>query len=350
MESRKRDAWLDCLRAVAVLLVLGRHVETPEGASALMAAWHCGGWVGVDLFFVLSGFLVSGLLFREYQKRRDVSLPRFLIRRGLRIYPAFYTLLACTWLLARMLPFPKTSWSAYLFEMLFVQNYFRAVWNHTWSLAVEEHFYLTLPLLMLWLLRARRGEADPFGRLVPITVAVVVGLTTVRCIQGWWLPFNHRWHMFVSHLRADSLLVGVLLAYVYHFHRAGFERVVAGRGRLLLALGTACFVPAFIFELETTWFIYTIGLTLFALGGVLVIAAGVGASVSLPARLLAPMGSDSYSIYLWHMPVLFWGVPLCEDMLGFSAGPGADRHVYCGLRPGRHRHGARHGNADLTIA
>jgi peptidoglycan/LPS O-acetylase OafA/YrhL len=99
---------LDILRAIAVLLVLGRH----EHANAL---WRRCGWVGVDLFFVLSGFLISGLLFSEYKKRGRLDLPRFYIRRGLKIYPSFYVLILATFLVSmhfgRMNGFRKSSFS-----------------------------------------------------------------------------------------------------------------------------------------------------------------------------------------------------------------------------------------------
>src|SRR5438876_4889931 len=96
-----RVVQLDALRAIAVLLVLGHHMPAcPRDLNYPLALfteqWKQCGWAGVDLFFVLSGFLVSGLLFREYQKYGTIKLPRFLARRGLKIYPAFYVLLLTT--------------------------------------------------------------------------------------------------------------------------------------------------------------------------------------------------------------------------------------------------------------
>ena len=93
-----RSVTIDVLRAAACLLVLGRHcVALTMFQSApfrqLGNVWKTGGWVGVDLFFVLSGFLVSGLLFREYQRYGRIVAGRFLIRRGLKIYPGYYALL-----------------------------------------------------------------------------------------------------------------------------------------------------------------------------------------------------------------------------------------------------------------
>src|SRR5712691_7279144 len=92
---------IDILRAIAVLLVLGRHMIPPPASAGwifnrLARVWACGGWVGVDLFFVLSGFLVSGLLFREHEKFGRISVKHFVIRRGLQIYPAFWLLIAVT--------------------------------------------------------------------------------------------------------------------------------------------------------------------------------------------------------------------------------------------------------------
>jgi peptidoglycan/LPS O-acetylase OafA/YrhL len=315
MERPKRDIWLDCLRAVAVLLVLGRHMQFPETAPALLATWYRGGWSGVDLFFVLSGFLVSGLLFREFRERGTLSVKRFLIRRSLRIYPAFYTLLLGTWLLSLVLPFPRTGVAAYLAEICFIQNYHHGVWPHTWSLAVEEHFYLGMPLVLVCLLRT--GGADPFRRLVGLVPAVLIAVLLVRTVHAWYYPFQSRTHMFATHLRADALWAGVLLAYFYHFHRATFDRVVGGRRLLLLILGVACFVPTFSFPLRT-WFNHTIALSLNTMGGVLLVSAGIGCGLPAPARLLAAVGSESYSIYLWHFLVLFWAVPWCERLLGLE--------------------------------
>src|SRR3974390_1422877 len=81
--SGSRSMGLDALRAVAILLVLGRHANLSE-------VWSRIGWCGVDLFFVLSGFLISGLLFQEYKKRKSIDFMRFFILRGLKIYPSFY--------------------------------------------------------------------------------------------------------------------------------------------------------------------------------------------------------------------------------------------------------------------
>ncbi len=141
---------IDFLRTVAIGLVLIRHFKV-QGLGYQI------GWIGVDLFFVLSGFLVSTTLFREYKKTTTVNGKRFLIRRGFKIYPGFYLLIAVTvlgdWLATTFFSglhstvTPERIWG----ELLFVQNYVGGQWGHTWSLAVEEHFYIFL-MLGIWLL------------------------------------------------------------------------------------------------------------------------------------------------------------------------------------------------------
>jgi len=110
MHPTERLVGLDILRAIAIGLVLGHHMgRPPADPSVLMrviAGWQRGGWIGVDLFFVLSGFLISGLLFREYDRHGQIKLSRFLARRGLRIYPPFYAFLAITVLLQIVLDAP----------------------------------------------------------------------------------------------------------------------------------------------------------------------------------------------------------------------------------------------------
>ena len=338
MDGQKRDGWLDALRGIAVLLVLGRHLDlaAPGGELPwLLAIWQRGGWVGVDLFFVLSGFLITGLLFREHQRLGSVDVVRFWVRRGLRIYPAFYLLVLVTWLAYRYYRVPRTSGDALLAEVLFVQNYFGGMWSHTWSLAVEEHFYLALPILLWGTLLSvpyktgtlRSLSHRPFRLLVPIALLVFIGVPILRCVNAWDVPYRHATNLFPTHLRADALMAGVLLAYVFHYHRRSLERLVANRRWTLTILGACCFLPAFVFELETTWWLSTLGLSLFAFGAVLLIVAGRDV---VALRMLGPIGRRSYSIYLWHVPMLVWGLPLCELLLGMQLESSVRILVYLG--------------------
>src|SRR3989338_4897751 len=121
----RRLAELDVLRGIAVLLVLGRHiVQVPAGGIGLflMDVWQNCGWIGVDLFFVLSGFLVSGLLFSEYKLHGSIELSRFFIRRGLKIYPAYYLmgLASVVYFITFGFRVPPMN---VISEALFIQNY-----------------------------------------------------------------------------------------------------------------------------------------------------------------------------------------------------------------------------------
>ena len=147
-----RNQNLDLLRTVAVTMVIIGHLPDAPRESFQLVRWVADwfrryGSLGVDLFFVLSGFLVSGLLFREYLAKGRADVRRFLIRRGFKIYPAFYVYAVLTVVL-RIRMGDSLTLRQVLSELLFVQNYGAHVWSHTWSLAVEEHFYLLLAALI----------------------------------------------------------------------------------------------------------------------------------------------------------------------------------------------------------
>jgi peptidoglycan/LPS O-acetylase OafA/YrhL len=297
-----RNPAIDVLRALAVLLVLGRHAHWPTGSSGEI--WQCGGWIGVDLFFVLSGFLVSGLLFRELAATGDIDWRRFFIRRGFKIYPAFYCLLAFTLVFNALTGAAPFTWRQTLSESLFVQNYGQPLWGHTWSLAVEEHFYLLLPGLILVCNKWRMASLP---RLILVLSLVILALR----IMTARVEYAPQLHLFPTHLRLDSLLFGVLLSYYYHRDPARFSSF-ARRYRLgLLAGATALALPPFIWPLESTPLLYTVGLTgLYLAGGAfLSVVVSCGWPSWLLRDRLAWVGSYSYSIYLWHAAVLEWIFP-----------------------------------------
>lgn len=307
-----RNVALDVLRACAVLLVIGRHMTVcPETTSRVLhrvtAVWHIGGWVGVDLFFVLSGFLVSGLLFREKLAFGTLSVKRFLIRRGFKIYPSFWLLILVTVLVNSVFGYPTPA-RRLASELLFVQSYVSALWGHTWTLAVEEHFYLFLCLVLAWL-GGGKNAASRFRRLPGIFAVIAIG-----CLLSRWAvaqnPPHGFWHAFAqSHARIDSLMFGTLLSYWYHFgnplpvlERRPVRFGLVGGGILLIA-------PAFVFSLDDQdWRMVVFGLPVFALGaGALILGSLHSRTLARrPFQKLARVGFYSYSIYLWHMPVHTW--------------------------------------------
>jgi len=278
-----RNQSLDVLRAVAMLLVLGRHAHWPSD-HWLCAAWNRGGWIGVDLFFVLSGFLISGLLFADRQKHGSIDWRRFYIRRALKIYPGF-------WLLILFAAFTYDCNGIQIAgELLFVQNYAANVFASTWSLAVEEHFYLILP----WLLMAL-----PSDRLPRVALLVGILLPLARLVNV--APFHAMTHIFPTHLRFDSLFFGVLLCHWYRTWPA-YKTFCSKHALLLYLAGVGLCLPAFVWPIETRA-IHTIGFTSFYLGSGAILSAAV--CRGLPnLRILASLGRYSYSIYLWQTVVL----------------------------------------------
>jgi peptidoglycan/LPS O-acetylase OafA/YrhL len=303
-----RSQVIDILRAVAVLLVLGAHMRPcPESTSMAVhqftTIWNRGGWVGVDLFFVLSGFLVSGLLFAEHARFGTVSPLRFLARRGFKIYPAFGVMIALT-VVERTWHHQPPAMKQIAAELLFFQNYSPGLWIHTWSLAVEEHFYLLLALLFFVLSGKNRLRSLPG---IFAFVAIVCLLLRLGASGNYALGINH----FPSHLRIDSLFFGVLLAYWNHRWPVEFK-AFARRFRLVLLFGGALLLaPAFLFEVKSHDFIYTFGFVLFYLGGGAILLGLLAFEIpdNRLTRAFAFAGSRSYSIYLWHVPVLAWLVP-----------------------------------------
>ena len=307
---------LDILRAVAVLLVIGRHFD-------IVRWWTMAGWTGVNLFFVLSGFLISGLLFSEYRKYGHIQVGRFLVRRGFKIYPSFYLLMCSTVAIFVLYhPHGPAPWRRFIGEFLFVQNYYDKFWSHTWSLAVEEHFYLALPVLLLLLARASKNRTDPFRSLPAISLTVAIAVLAARMWVCWPSPALLETIPLETHYQIDSLLFGVLISYFFHFRQDSLLKFSA-RNRPLLALVSLGFVaPCLYLDLLNSYFIQTAGHTLLYLGYggiVLLVVTPAESSVGAPWKLLAAAGAGlayigrySYSIYLWHIPVNTWGLDFLE--------------------------------------
>jgi peptidoglycan/LPS O-acetylase OafA/YrhL len=284
---------LDALRAIAVLLVLGHHLS-------INGLWFRVGWSGVDLFFVLSGFLISGLLFREFQATGGFRVGRFLTRRGLKIYPVYFLLLAGTAVyLAAGGRNVETVPGGLLFDAVFIQNYIEGTWGHLWSLAVEEHFYILLPAVLWALIRLRGRDAI---RAVPFICAVPLVLCLAFRLIDYFLgrPLTLA---RATHLRMDSLAFGVLISYACHFAPGVIERLTARRGILL----GASLVLASVAALGKAHpFTYTVGYSLLYLGygGLLIYCLRCVDPARRWVRMLAGLGRYSYTIYLFHPAVL----------------------------------------------
>jgi peptidoglycan/LPS O-acetylase OafA/YrhL len=302
-----RNIALDVIRAVAILLVLCSHLpkipaDSPFVLRQIADFLRIFGHTGVDLFFVLSGMLVSGLLFKEYNLKGRVNIARFLVRRGLKLYPAFYFFLLVS-VLIRVRLGGEIGIRNIIAEVLFVQNYFEGVWSHTWSLAVEEHFYLLLAIgimVLAWSHRPRPFDVVP---LVYVVLMFVVFYLRFRLFTHY--PFTFRTHRCPTHLQIDSLMFGVVLSYAIHFWRATIE---AMNRQKLLVVTVSSGILLVTLLLSGVW-AFTLGHVLLyvGFGGFVLLAASGNWTLSKVLTGLGYVGAHSYSIYLWHTVVLVLG-------------------------------------------
>ena len=294
--TTQRNQPLDALRCIAVLLVVGFHLP-------YYRIWGTLGWIGVDLFFVLSGFLISGLLFQEYKKTGAIRLRRFLIRRGLKIYPAFYLLIGLAIVQSFLNHSASLRHQAFI-SAVFLQGYYQgpihAMLSHTWSIAVEEHFYLFLPLLLILLITIRRSR----DRFVPIPA--LFGFLFVICFLFRWFTLPSLIPASMTHMRMDSLFAGVNLGYLYHYRRDLFDRMA---GHYALAIAFLCCAPAAFIPQREHW-MQTFGLSGLLLGFSFLVAWAVARTPKSKisraiTKAAAKIGYYSYSIYLWHTLIVY---------------------------------------------
>src|SRR3954469_24269273 len=199
---------LDVVRGLAIVLALGWHFSRERSGNAVLDAltWpgHSFGWAGVDLFFVLSGFLLGRLVLTEQARTGRFDGRGFTAGRVLKLWPGLSGFLG-----VQALAGPEP-WTSYLWQnALHLQNYAGTSLTHLWSLAVEEHFYLLLALLFPLLARRRRS----LRLLAGVLVAVLVGCLALR-ITGRLAGVGDTGLQWRTHFRVDSLAAGLLLAVV----------------------------------------------------------------------------------------------------------------------------------------
>jgi peptidoglycan/LPS O-acetylase OafA/YrhL len=303
--SNARVLQLDILRGVAILLVLCCHSPSAfrreSGRLRIVDLFmHNFGWTGVDLFFVLSGFLIGGLLFNEIKRYGALDVPRFLMRRMLRIWPAYYCLLVV--IIVRLM-FEHgesfgTAWSKTWPAFVHIQNFIEVPRPQLWSLAIEEHFYLAMPLFLWFLTRKTKSGGVS---LMPWACAFM----SVVCLA--LRSFLLLVYDIETRMAMDALFFGVNLAYLKAYQPALLERFAERPWR---AVAAACvlFLPA---ALNAGKLRLTIGLTFVYLGYAAILVVFTHArpgkwSEWRLTRLIAYIGTHSYSIYLWHRDTS-WG-------------------------------------------
>lgn len=315
LTHKNRNQAIDFLRGVAVALTIFRHF----GVNLFL---YKIGWVGVDLFFVLSGFLVSGLLFGEYKKTGGIDFPRFFVRRGLKIYPLFYLIILVYLIQVKLDPVLKVDFGQIKAEALFYKNYVggNPFWIHTWSIDIEEHFYLFLPLLLITLVFLNKSGKTPFSAIPYIFVIIALTCLSLRIYTTLTRPFEHHTNVSPTHLRIDSLFFGTFLSYFYHFHRERLFGFVQKNKAFLRIASLIFLLPCAIFwdndPNMTTWGFSSLYL---GFGGIIILSIFSDENFPAPIKRIysatASMGFYSYAIYIIHWPVYWWFVLPHSDYL-----------------------------------
>jgi peptidoglycan/LPS O-acetylase OafA/YrhL len=276
---------LDGVRALSILAVVSFHCETP---------WGDGGFIGVDVFFVLSGYLITTLLLEEH-RHGGIAIGAFYARRALRLYPTLLLLIAAYVALAPILRPADDRWLAAGAASFYVMDYALAFWHiswtigHTWSLGVEEKFYLLWPLLLPALLRTRRPIAWLLAAFVLVT--------------GWRYATALTWNWGQAYFSFDTRTSGIVLGTIGAVMRPQVSRPVAFVACAALAFCVAApFMPSLPLRLPIEAVTLEITLAEVASFALVCHLAEHGGSGFLASRPMAYIGRLSYGIYVWHFP------------------------------------------------
>jgi peptidoglycan/LPS O-acetylase OafA/YrhL len=316
-----RSTGLDTLRALAIALVFVYHYRIFVSGTPSFGWLSEVGWVGVDLFFVLSGYLIGHQLFAGLAAGRRLSLPGFYARRALRTWPAFWVVLAAYFLWPAEMGgrTPPPLWRF----LTFTQNFGLppgTAFSHAWSLCIEEQFYLVLPLSALAFVAAGRRPRTAwlaFGALLAIGIAArsLLWFEHGRELAGGGTGTQgYHPHIYYATLcRFDEFLPGLAIALLRNFHPIAWTRLM-DHGRALFWSGVAAL--ALVLAAIVRWYYvddvgYTFALTAFGYSAVAWAFALLVASALSPASPLqrwripgAPqLALWSYSIYLTHKAV-----------------------------------------------
>jgi peptidoglycan/LPS O-acetylase OafA/YrhL/lysophospholipase L1-like esterase len=303
---------IDALRAIAVLAVFAYHAG---------GGWLPGGFLGVDVFFVISGYLITSLLLNEYRKRRSLNVGRFWIRRAKRLLPAVGVFIAVTMVIAAIftpddissLRGDALSGLGYVANWHFIfadQSYFEqfqrpSLFRHLWSLSIEEQFYLLWPLVFA-------AGMTLFGRRRLLVGVIAGALATVLLMAVLFEPGHDPSRVyFGTDTHSIGLLLGVALAFVWN--PSDLRERTVGRwapamidlvGVAALALVALSFVTVHDFDvgLYRGGFLWVTLFTTLLIAALAHPAARIGTALGRPALLW--LGLRSYSFYLWHWPVL----------------------------------------------
>ena len=300
--GRGRNASLDGLRAVAVGLVFLSHVDVDV---------FPGGYMGVDIFFALSGYLITGLLLAEWDRDDRIWLFGFYARRWLRLMPALVAMVlvvAATSVFFTMVTATDVGATlTYLINVkAFATGNLGGYFAHTWSLAVEEQFYLVWPFVLLLVLR-RRISLRVVVVAISVLGAVITGVVYLTLARGGDVEWAERVYRLPT-THAAELGTGILLALGLRAARRSRLTLAVGHTWAFVASAVVILVVLFTLEESTDW-LYLGGFLLPGIPATALVAHVVLHPESTATRLLgvtplAWLGERSYAFYLWHFPLL----------------------------------------------
>ena len=317
---------IDSLRAIAVIAVIIYHID---------ANYLPGGFLGVDLFFVLSGYLISSLIIKEYKSTGTVNLYNFYVRRARRLLPAVYFMITVVLIIITLFNgvLLKKSYLDALFGYIYSSNWWyifhkldyfdsfgsQSPFKHLWSLAIEEQFYMFFPLIFLLFNRKSKSN-NSNSKLNKNFIYVVLSLILVSLIAHILLfdINNINRIYFGTDTRAFSLLVGVVGAILYPMDRLS-ERTTKKDNMIYSIVSLVSILVLIGIMINTseynTW-LYRGGFLLVAIIGLIIIISS-GRQYTFMSKLLSfkPfvfIGKISYSLYLWHFPILVVTTPVSE--------------------------------------
>lgn len=315
--SSMRWHGLDTLRALAIILVMLYHLNIQGLLPPYVGGVAKLGWVGVDLFFVLSGFLIGSQLLKPYLSGEKLSLTEFYLRRAYRILPAFLTVLLLYMLLPAWseAPGPYAGWqyATFTWNLLLLGYPVNRAFSHVWSLCVEEHFYLLFPLLLLFLMR------KPSMRKTALALSfITIGGMVLRA----WLLHSvlqpagdeqgvmlMKYIYYPTYSRLDGLVMGVGLAVVRTFKVSWWARFTRYSG-LLALLGLTCLLGAlwlcdFDYPASELPFSIVFAFPLLSCGFGLLVASAASEGSFLARRVpgASALATLAFSLYLTHKSV-----------------------------------------------